>query len=81
MGGQGYWGVVLQQGAAPARPPAPGPSAALLFTNRHEIRRLALDGGEYRRLLGPLKHAGALDADVATGTVYWADLSQRKIYR
>lgn len=58
-----------------------GPSAALLFTNRHEIRRLALDGGEYRRLLGPLKHAGALDADVATGTVYWADLSQRKIYR
>ncbi|XP_029885972.1 LOW QUALITY PROTEIN: low-density lipoprotein receptor [Aquila chrysaetos chrysaetos] len=58
-----------------------GPPAALLFTNRHEIRRLALDGGEYRRLLGPLKHAGALDADVAAGTVYWADLSQRKIYR
>ncbi|XP_074881208.1 low-density lipoprotein receptor isoform X2 [Buteo buteo] len=58
-----------------------GPPAALLFTNRHEIRRLALDGGEYRRLLGPLKHAGALDVDVAAGTVYWADLSQRKIYR
>ncbi|KAM9214405.1 low-density lipoprotein receptor [Leptosomus discolor] len=58
-----------------------GPPAALLFTNRHEIRRLALDGGEYRRLLGPLKHAGALDADVATGTVYWADATQRKIYR
>ncbi|XP_072704418.1 low-density lipoprotein receptor [Ciconia boyciana] len=58
-----------------------GPPAALLFTNRHEIRRLALDGGEYRRLLGPLKHAGALDADVATGTVYWADLAGGQIYR
>ncbi|XP_075594191.1 low-density lipoprotein receptor isoform X2 [Balearica regulorum gibbericeps] len=58
-----------------------GPPAALLFTNRHEIRRLALDGGEYRRLLGPLAHAAALDADVAAGTVYWADLTQRKIYR
>ncbi|XP_064296620.1 LOW QUALITY PROTEIN: low-density lipoprotein receptor-like, partial [Phalacrocorax carbo] len=58
-----------------------GPPAALLFANRHEIRRLALDGGGYRRVLGPLKHAAGLDADVAAGTVYWADLAQRKIYR
>ncbi|XP_074786018.1 low-density lipoprotein receptor isoform X2 [Athene noctua] len=58
-----------------------GPPAALLFAARHEIRRLALDGGEYRPVLGPLKHVGALDADVATGTIFWADPTQRKIYR
>ncbi|CAN0023846.1 unnamed protein product [Bubo scandiacus] len=58
-----------------------GPPAALLFTTRHEIRRLALDGAEYRPVLGPLQHVGALDADVATGTIFWADPTQRKIYR
>ncbi|XP_062498500.1 low-density lipoprotein receptor-like [Pezoporus occidentalis] len=58
-----------------------GPPPALLFSLRHELREVALDGAGYRRLLGPLKHLGALDVHVGNGSVFWADLSRGRIYR
>ncbi|KAM9514247.1 low-density lipoprotein receptor-like, partial [Guaruba guarouba] len=58
-----------------------GPPPSLLFSLRHELREVALDGAGYRRLLGPLKHIGALDVDVGNGSVFWADLSRGRIYR
>ncbi|XP_030331380.1 low-density lipoprotein receptor-like [Strigops habroptila] len=58
-----------------------GPPPALLFSVRHELREMALDGAGYRRLLGPLKHVGALDVHVGNGSVFWADLSRGRIYR
>lgn len=59
------------------------PGAMLLFTARHELRRLPLPPapGEASRLQRGLKHAAALDVDVAAGTVYWADLWHGDIYR
>ncbi|CAL8396136.1 unnamed protein product [Boreogadus saida] len=62
---------------------AVGSSPYLMFTNRHEIRRLDLrrrSSSEYTRVVSALKNAVALDVDVASGTVFWCDLYQRRIY-
>ena len=49
---------------------AAGKSPSLIFTNRHEVRRIDL-----------VKNVVALDVEVATNRIYWCDLSYRKIYR
>ena len=58
-----------------------GKSPYLLFTNRHEIRRIDLIKKDYVQVVSTLKNAVALDVDVATNKMYWCDLYHRKIYR
>ena len=58
-----------------------GKSAYLLVTNRHEIRRIDPVKREYTQVVSTQKNAVALDVDVASDTLFWCDLYQRRIYR
>lgn len=58
-----------------------GKSPYLMFTNRHEIRRIDLLKNEYTQVVPTLKNAVALDVDVSTNKMFWCDLYHRKIYR
>ncbi|XP_022600629.1 low-density lipoprotein receptor-related protein 8-like [Seriola dumerili] len=57
-----------------------GKSPYLMFTNRHEIRRIDLLKSEYTQVVPTLKNAVALDVDVSTNKMFWCDLYHRKIY-
>ncbi|KAG7487655.1 hypothetical protein MATL_G00025760 [Megalops atlanticus] len=59
---------------------AVGKSPYLMFTNRHEIRRIDLVKRDYTQVVPTLKNAVALDVDVTTNKMYWCDLYHRKIY-
>uniref|UniRef100_A0A673XLF5 Low density lipoprotein receptor-related protein 8, apolipoprotein e receptor n=1 Tax=Salmo trutta TaxID=8032 RepID=A0A673XLF5_SALTR len=59
---------------------AVGKSPYLMFTNRHEIRRIDLVKKDYTQVVPTLKNAVALDVDVTTNKMYWCDLYHRKIY-
>lgn len=53
----------------------------MLFTNRHEIRRIDLVKRDYSQVVSTQKNAVALDLDVANNRVFWCDRFHRKIYR
>uniref|UniRef100_A0A8D0AL57 Low density lipoprotein receptor-related protein 8, apolipoprotein e receptor n=1 Tax=Sander lucioperca TaxID=283035 RepID=A0A8D0AL57_SANLU len=57
-----------------------GKSPYLMFTNRHEIRRIDLLKSEYTQVVPTLKNAVALDVDVSTNKMFWCDLYHQKIY-
>ncbi|KAG7242334.1 hypothetical protein INR49_024010 [Caranx melampygus] len=59
---------------------AVGKSPYLMFTNRHEIRRIDLLKSEYTQVVPTLKNAVALDVDVSTNKMFWCDLYHGKIY-
>uniref|UniRef100_A0A8C2H288 Low density lipoprotein receptor-related protein 8, apolipoprotein e receptor n=1 Tax=Cyprinus carpio TaxID=7962 RepID=A0A8C2H288_CYPCA len=59
---------------------AVGKSPYLMFTNRHEIRRIDLLKKDYTQVVPTLKNAVALDVDVSTNKMYWCDLYHRKIF-
>ncbi|TRY99555.1 hypothetical protein DNTS_005750, partial [Danionella cerebrum] len=59
---------------------AVGNSPYLMFTNRHEIRRIDLVKKDYSQVVPTLKNAVALDVDVTTNRMYWCDLFLRKIF-
>ncbi|KAK5859548.1 hypothetical protein PBY51_021100 [Eleginops maclovinus] len=59
---------------------AEGKSPYLLFTNRHEIRRIDLVKRDYGQVVSTQKNAVALDMDVANNRVFWCDRFHRKIY-
>nr|XP_015211097.1 PREDICTED: low-density lipoprotein receptor-related protein 8-like isoform X1 [Lepisosteus oculatus] len=59
---------------------AVGKSPYLMFTNRHEIRRIDLVKKDYTQVVPTLKNAIALDVDVTANKMYWCDLFHLKIY-
>ncbi|XP_039770409.1 low-density lipoprotein receptor-related protein 8 isoform X2 [Ornithorhynchus anatinus] len=59
---------------------AVGKSPSLIFTNRHEVRKIDLVKRDHSRLIPVLKNVVALDVQVATNRIYWCDLFYRKMY-
>uniref|UniRef100_A0A8C7FZP3 Low-density lipoprotein receptor-related protein 8 n=1 Tax=Oncorhynchus kisutch TaxID=8019 RepID=A0A8C7FZP3_ONCKI len=59
---------------------AEGKSPFLMFTNRHEIRRVDPVKKDYSQVLATQKNAVALDIDVANNRLFWCDRFHRNIY-
>lgn len=60
---------------------AEGREPYLLFANRHDLREIRLDSGDYRAVVAETRSAIAIDFDYAGGYVYWSDVAQEMIFR
>ncbi|XP_029474191.1 low-density lipoprotein receptor-related protein 8 isoform X2 [Rhinatrema bivittatum] len=57
-----------------------GKSPYLIFTNRHEVRKIDLVKRDYSRIIPMMKNVVALDVEVTTNKIYWCDLFYKTIY-
>ncbi|XP_026101134.1 low-density lipoprotein receptor [Carassius auratus] len=57
-----------------------GSSAFLLFSTQHEVRKMELGSRTYTALIRRQKNVQALDVDVHNNTIFWSDMSLKKIY-
>lgn len=55
--------------------------ASLLFTRRHDIRKVSLDHRDITAIVNDTKYATALDFVFRTGMIFWSDVSDKKIYK
>lgn len=55
--------------------------ASLLFTRRHDIRKVSLDHHDITAIVNDTKSATALDFVFRTGMIFWSDVSDKKIYK
>ncbi|MEQ2218398.1 hypothetical protein XENOCAPTIV_002597, partial [Xenoophorus captivus] len=53
----------------------------IIFSNRHEIRRIDLNKGEFSVLVPGLRNTIALDFHLNQSSLYWTDVVEDKIYR
>ncbi|CAC5364883.1 LRP1 [Mytilus coruscus] len=53
----------------------------IIFSNRHEIRRVDLDNFNYASLVSGLRNTVALDFYYAEGWIFWTDVMDEKIFR
>uniref|UniRef100_A0A8C7E883 EGF-like domain-containing protein n=1 Tax=Nothoprocta perdicaria TaxID=30464 RepID=A0A8C7E883_NOTPE len=53
----------------------------IIFSNRHEIRRIDLQRGDYSVLVPGLRNTIALDFHLNQSSLYWTDVVEDKIYR
>uniref|UniRef100_A0A673G2G3 Low-density lipoprotein receptor-related protein 1-like n=1 Tax=Sinocyclocheilus rhinocerous TaxID=307959 RepID=A0A673G2G3_9TELE len=53
----------------------------IIFSNRHEIRRIDLHKGEFSVLVPGLRNTIALDFHLNESSLYWTDVVEDKIYR
>ncbi|XP_078069987.1 low-density lipoprotein receptor-related protein 1-like [Mustelus asterias] len=59
---------------------AVGEEPCLIFTNRHDIRKIGLHHMEYTQIIDQLRNVIALDADITAQKIFWADLGQHAIF-
>uniref|UniRef100_H2Z4K3 EGF-like domain-containing protein n=1 Tax=Ciona savignyi TaxID=51511 RepID=H2Z4K3_CIOSA len=60
---------------------ASGPEAALLFTNRIDIKKILPDRSEFRSVLRDLENAIGLDYHIEKGLMFWTDVTLDRIMR
>lgn len=53
----------------------------IIFSNRHEIRRIDLQKGDYSVLVPGLRNTIALDFHLNQSSLYWTDVVEDKIYQ
>lgn len=53
----------------------------IIFSNRHEIRRIDLNKGEFSVLVPGLRNTIALDFHLSQSALYWTDVVEDKIFR
>lgn len=58
-----------------------GEKAWLLFANRHDIRKLEVDGMILQPVVSDLQSAIAVDYDYYNKLVYWSDSHEEKIMK
>ncbi|XP_072447647.1 very low-density lipoprotein receptor-like [Chiloscyllium punctatum] len=57
-----------------------GEEPYLIFTNRHDIRKMGLYHQEYTQVVDQLRNVVALDADISEQQIFWVDLGQQAIF-
>lgn len=73
--------VARGQEVTPSHPSLDPFKPFIIFSNRHEIRRIDLHKGDYSVLVPGLRNTIALDFHLSQSALYWTDVVEDKIYR